>query len=361
MKKAILTVFVLVGGGAAYAQSNVSLYGVVDLGLWHQSRAPAAVPNLNAGSLTSLNTGGLSPSVFGLRGEEAVSSDLKVTFNLESHLDPSRGATGLDVFWARAANVGLAGSWGSVKLGRQLVPAVLGYMATDPRGMRESLSGTQPWAYSSLQNLGAGTATPNSVLAFFASNSVSYEKTFDGFYFGVLYALGEVAGSGKNNRVISLGISYTGSVIVSGAFHESKWATTGENSERKASIGVGLPIGPVVLKANYLSTKAYDNTGAALGDWRVWGIGGEYAIGGNHTLTAAYYRGKNEVAGLEQDKAHTIVVSDEYSLSKRTTLYMQLGAIKTGDQAGIVVSLLGSQPVQGARTYVFNAGIRHRF
>jgi hypothetical protein len=55
--------------------------------------------------------------VFGLRGEETIGHDLKATFNLEAHLDPGTGQTGLNALWARGANVGLAGSWGRGETG----------------------------------------------------------------------------------------------------------------------------------------------------------------------------------------------------------------------------------------------------
>lgn len=361
MRKIALAAVALAAFQNAYAQSNVTLYGILDLGLWYQSKAPGATAGSNAGNLTSLNTGGLSPSVFGIRGEEDLGGDLKLTFNLESHLDPSTGTTGFNALWSRAANVGIAGKWGSVKLGQQLVPALIAYAATDPRGVRESLSGTQTWAFSSLQNIGPGTATPNSTLAFFSSNAISYQYAAGGLYAGALYGFGEKPGDSRANRVLSLGASYTGPVIVSGSYHASQWASTGENSDRKWSVGIGIPVGEGVVKANYLSTRAYASTGLMYGDWRIASVGGECQTSASNRVTAAYYRGRNELAGLAEDKAHSIVLSDEYSLSKRTVLYAQVAAIRARDQAGIVVSVLGGQPVGGATTYVVNTGIRHRF
>jgi predicted porin len=361
MKQIAFAAMMLACGAAVHAQNGVQVYGTVDVGLWHQSKTPGARPDLDAGSRNELHTGGIAPSVFGVRGQESIGSDLNVFFNLETHVDPSTGTTGFNAFWARAANVGLAGSWGEVRVGQQIVPALLAYLAVDPGGSRESLGALQPWALSSLQNLGTGTATPNSTLAFFVSNSISYQRTIKGLYVGALYAFGEVPGNHKANRVISVGASYTGPVLIGASFHESRWASTGEYSDRKASLGAGLPLGAVTLKLNYLSARAYASTGRIDGDWEIVSAGGDYRPNERSKLIAAYYHGRNKLPGTGEDKADSLVLSNEYSLSKRTILYAQLAGIKAGDAAGLVVSILGAQPVRGATSYVLNTGIRHVF
>jgi predicted porin len=120
-------------------------------------------------------------------------------------------------------------------------------------------------------------------------------------------------------------------------------------------------VGRFSLKANYLATKAFDNAGATIGDWRVAGFGGEYRRSDHEVLTAAYYRGTNRAAAQDDDRAHSVVVSAEHRLSKRTFLYGQLAGIRAGRSAGQVVSLLGRQPVQDATTAVLNLGVCHRF
>jgi len=361
MKRIVFTVAMLACGAVVHAQNHVVLYGTVDVGLWHQSKTPGATPDVDAGSENELHTGGIAPSVFGVRGQEAIASDLNVIFNLETHIDPSNGSTGFNAFWARAANVGLAGSWGEVRVGQQIVPSLLAYLAMDPGLSRESLGALQPWALSSAQNLGIGTATPNSTLGFFVSNSISYQRTIRGLYVGALYAFGEVPGNHKANRVIAVGASYTGPVLIGASFHESRWASTGEYSDRKASLGVGKQFGAATLKLNYLNTRAYASTGLIYGDWEIASAGGDYRLNERARLIAAYYHGRNKLPGAGQDKADSLILSNEYSLSKRTILYAQLAGIRAGSAAGIVVSILGSQPVRGATSYVINTGIRHTF
>jgi predicted porin len=158
-----------------------------------------------------------------------------------------------------------------------------------------------------------------------------------------------------------VGASYTGTMLAGASYHESRWASTGELSDRKASLGVGKQFGAGTLKLNYLSARAYASTGAAYGDWEIVSAGGDYKLNDKTRLVAAWYYGRNKLPGAGADKAHSLVLSNEYSLSKRTILYAQLAGIKAGDAAGVVVGILGSQPVRGATSYVINTGIRHVF
>lgn len=345
----------------AHADPHYTVYGTLDLGVWSQTKTAGSTPRESAGSLTSINTGGISPSVFGLRGEESLDANLKLGLNLETHLDPSVGSSGLGAFWSRAANLALSGSWGAVAVGQQIDPAVLGYAATDPRGLRESLAGTQPWAMSSSQNIGPGTASPNNTLAFFSSNSISYTGTVDALTFGGLYAFGEVAGNSKANRVMSGRLLYSGAVTFSSSFHQSNWADSDHASDRKASLGVSTMAGTVSLRANYLHTKAFSQDGALTGDWEVVGLGAEAPISDKTSSNISVYFGRSKIDGQGSNKATSVIGSVEQQLSKRTTLYAQAAWINAGDAADGVVSVLGSQPVKGANTQVLNVGIRHRF
>ena len=70
--------------GAVHAQSSVTLFGVVDLGVLH-TRAGGV------GSATALGNGGLSTSRIGFRGTEDLGSGLRAGFWLEGSLNPDSG------------------------------------------------------------------------------------------------------------------------------------------------------------------------------------------------------------------------------------------------------------------------------
>lgn len=68
MKLFAAAVAALAAGGA-YAQSSVTLYGVVDAGLTYANKVPGATAG-SSGSRFGLDSGGLSGSRWGLRGVE---------------------------------------------------------------------------------------------------------------------------------------------------------------------------------------------------------------------------------------------------------------------------------------------------
>src|SRR5260370_2214340 len=79
--------------GFAQAQSNVTLYGIVDGGLLYTSKTLNTVTGQNGRKTFAMNDSGLTSSRFGLKGTEDLGGGLKVNFNLESGIDIANGAT----------------------------------------------------------------------------------------------------------------------------------------------------------------------------------------------------------------------------------------------------------------------------
>src|SRR5574343_1582435 len=108
MKKALIALAVLgLTGGAAVAQSSVTLFGVID----------ADVKYVKTGSLTvkKLDSGGLNTGRFGVRGTEDLGGGLKAGFWLESQIDTNTGVAGdHSAFWGRRATVIRSGDFGEV-------------------------------------------------------------------------------------------------------------------------------------------------------------------------------------------------------------------------------------------------------
>ena len=99
---------------AAQAQSNVTIYGVIDTGY-------ARVSNTTVDkSVSGLANGGLSTSRLGFRGTEDLGAGLKAKFALEAEFLADNGsqASTAEALFARESSVGLEGSFGEVKLGR---------------------------------------------------------------------------------------------------------------------------------------------------------------------------------------------------------------------------------------------------
>jgi hypothetical protein len=71
-------------GGAAHAQSSVTMFGVMDLGVQYTHGA-------GVGSVKALSNGGLSTSRLGFRGTEDLGGGLRAGFWLEGSLNPDTG------------------------------------------------------------------------------------------------------------------------------------------------------------------------------------------------------------------------------------------------------------------------------
>jgi predicted porin len=114
MKKASLVLAVLAAStSAAWAQSSVTLYGIVDAGVRYTTNANVGV------SQKQLIPGGMSQSRLGINVTEDMGGGLKGLVNMEHRLNSDTGTVAAAEFW-RQAWVGLQSSeYGQVRLGRQ--------------------------------------------------------------------------------------------------------------------------------------------------------------------------------------------------------------------------------------------------
>lgn len=119
MKKTLVALAALAVVGAASAQSSVTLYGVADLSLSDSSAALATTQMSGNGTMNN------GSSRLGVRGTEDLGGGLKASFNFEQGINAETGATDATTF-QRAANLSLAGAFGSVKMGRTLTPSFFG-------------------------------------------------------------------------------------------------------------------------------------------------------------------------------------------------------------------------------------------
>jgi predicted porin len=363
MKKHLLALAALTTvSGVALAQ-NVTVYGVIDTGIAYQNKTSATGAK---NAVTEFNNGGLSPSIFGFRGTEDLGGGLKASFNLESHFDASNGTgSAMGGLFGRQANVGVSGSFGAVTLGRQYTPAVLAFASTDPRGLKEQYSGLMSWATTT----GAATNT-NQTIDVFAGQAVSYNTNIAGANVGVLYGFGGVAGDASAGRQISAGATYaTSGLTFSIAYQEAYGPSSGNGKvNEKNAIGVAYALGDVTLKANFMNAKAFHaTTGAVTSEQEVTGVGVDYKWNPKNTLTVAYYDGNTKNTPLSNAKS--TIFSNDYSLSKRTTLYglVAIAKVDSGATAGTVAAQTAATNqsatgyVAGATTTAFQVGINHKF
>lgn len=333
-------------GASAFAQSNVTLYGNVDLGL--------LTGNNNIEN--QVYNGGISPSIWGLKGSEDLGGGLKAFFNLESHFSADTGAQVGGMF-RRQANLGISSaSLGTLTLGNMYSPAVLAFAATDPRGLRENFSGLYPWAYNSGVLVGGSS---NSDVGVFMHNAVAYSNTLGPVGVSASYSLSEKdAAATTGGAVTALGLTYSDAVSLSAAYQAADHPG-GQQASKMFSVGAGYTMGAFTAKANYLSATNKDTAGVKTSDVGVLGLGVDWKTSSANTVTAAFYRGKDDQ--VSNSSTSTLILANEYALSKRTTVYGQVAFANADAAAGLHTSVVAGGTAADKNTRVLNVGIKHAF
>lgn len=310
MKKSLLAL-ALLAAGAASAQSSVTLYGKLDLGLARNIGTPGLVEQAG------------STSRFGLRGTEDLGGGLKAFFNIEHRFLAQDGTVDGSKFYKARSVVGLEGDFGKVTLGRQETIFYKNTVALDPWG--------GDWAkVASVYGGVSGESVKSTAFDRRQDNAVSYEVSSNGFGFGVQAGAQQEA-SGR--RPINFALSYAAGPLslVLGYTNPSG------NLDKATSVGGAYDFGSFKLSAgaingtNVAGLKLRGNTIAA---WVPVGTG---------TIKLGY---ANLKAGTKKVE-NRLSVGYNHPLSKRTFLYTDLGYDKGTD---VTVKKTG-----------FDFGIQHNF
>jgi len=339
MKKSLLALAVLGAfAGAASAQTNVTIYGVADVGIERFDTSATSA----AWRLTSGNQSG---SRLGFKGSEDLGGGLKANFTLENgfSIDDGRLAQGGRMF-GRQAWVGLSGGFGAVKFGRQYTPIFIAHDTIDPLGT--GLSGD-----------GSGMSAVFNAYGVRMDNTINYSLTAGPISAEVAYGLGEVAGSNSAGRQVGLGASYAnGPLTVVAAYHDANSATVGSQADaRTFFVGGAFGFGVAKVHAAFGDNRGDDATGGTAIRNRDYMLGVSAGVGSAGTVAASYIRRDERLAGAANADADYWAVAYTHNLSKRTNLYTSYSIIKND-----AASTVGSGAA-GVDVSWFNVGVRHKF
>lgn len=321
----------------ASAQSSVTIYGVVDLNVSRFSSGP----NSGAGDLTALADGtvnGMNGSRWGIRTVEDLGGGLNAGVVLESGFNADSGSAGQGgLAFGRQIFISLSSaSVGELRLGRQYAPhdIVQGY--------------NNPFGNGLLLNPGlavtnSGRALPQFIDAPRVNNVIQYGTPKIGSWNAtVQYAPGE----NTADRFGSVMVQYGSGAVNAAISHEwNKDRTTGSRTNKVTSIGANYDFRVVKLvgglqHARDLTTSA-GNVGA-LSNLIVTGPAtftasgmDAYTVGlavpvGPVLMGVNYTRTNYESAAGQKQSLGRIGVGARYGLSARTFLYAGMGAA-TGD------------------------------
>jgi hypothetical protein len=178
---------------AAFAQSSVTLYGIVDAGFTYTN-------NQKGNSAYQATQGNVQGSRWGLLGSEDLGGGNKVLFRLENGFSLESGSSGQGGrMFGRSAWVGLSNNRaGTITLGRQY------------NSVQDYLSNLQINGVGAMSQYGNAIYDNDDINnTYRTDNAVKYTTpTFSGFTANAMYAFSNTAGDFSNNRAWSVGADY---------------------------------------------------------------------------------------------------------------------------------------------------------
>jgi predicted porin len=381
-KKLIALAVAGMASGVAAAQTNVTIYGVLDLAYVYSSGGARGPGSYTFSGLTGVGAG----NRLGFKGEEALGNGLKAVFTLEYGLDPDIncgvGTCGLN---ARQQFVGLSSAkLGTVALGRQYAPA---FNAT---ARNDALDASDFAIQSSLSALNGMTITPNSPARF--NNAITYTSPdFSGFTASAIYGFGEtnnggsyLGGTGTGLGVspsdggkYGIGLNYANGPVNVDAVWQSRIDYHGPiASAPNHAPGFGENIDEwylggswdfQVVKAFASYQALYNSRAAATGisPANLWSVGLSAPIG-RGTLGLSYGRLVTDRNNSSDGISWGAGTQYTYPLSKRTSLYGAYSYYNNNKyvlpaNAGQAIAVPGIVAEPGENNYAVGVGITHSF
>ncbi len=328
MKKSFLALALMSAfSGAAFAQSSVTIYGIVDMGLVRDDNG--------AGAKTSLDSGIQNGSRLGFKGVEDLGSGLKANFVLEMGLNADTGASAQGATFGRQAYVGLSGDFGSVNLGKQ--KSVTYDIGDNVDPFHIGLAGDINRLFKT------STRTDNAIT--YSTNSLS------GFVGSVQYGFGEVAGNNSGNRKVGVSGVYSDGPVYAAIAYEKLNDAAGNDANAGKKTFVGGTYDFTVVKAH----AAYETIKGGTNDDRVWMIGATVPFGPG-AFVADYTQSKNKA--VDNADAKQFAIGYTYDLSKRTDIYTSFSRTTIDNNAGTKYSTIAAG---GQTDKLINVGLRHKF
>jgi predicted porin len=357
MKKSLIALAALATvATAAQAQSSVTVYGIVDSGLYSYDNDGAA------GTQTGVHSGGLSTSRIGFRGTEDLGSGLKANFTLETEIHADNGsqaATGAaTALFSRGAFVQLdQAGVGSVTLGRQNRLDYLAVIAGDPFGAA-NVGGFVSTGY-----LGSGMGGQGSVRL---DNALTLKSaSFGGLVLSYQHGFGEQAGAASKSRTSSFGADFTSGKFKANLATRDVKHTDGTDGDQGTFAFASYNFGVLTAHAGYTTLESKQITANKA---KTTYLGVSVPLNAKTKVLAGYYdmdKARNTYSTTTTGdggdaKAWSLGVT--YELSKRTTLYA-LHASASADQAGsrVGTSNLGFTTTAGKDNSTSAIGVRHTF
>lgn len=375
-KRIIALAIAAAASGSVFAQSSVSLYGNIDLGLMYRGSESGGVTD--GKSETAVASAG-SESYLGFKGSEDLGNGLSAIFDLRYRFNPDEDSS------LRSAHtyVGLSGGFGTV---------IGGYLS----GLRYGIYGKyNPFGNYSIGNFASMTTQYDR-----AANAVAYvSPAFSGFTLILaaatntqgpegslngIHTFPGVPSEGNNgdDRLFSVNLIYGNGPLSVDLDYETTEAVGYPDSRLYVfTTGASYDFGMVKVSGLYDVIKGDPNSliggnidlnpalpgnqnlgGLAPGeeyDRRNWMIGVEVPVG-QYRVLASYAQVEDRT--LVDADASKWAIGARYALSKRTELYADYAQISNDDNAAFTINPMGnSLGLSGVGVRGFAVGMKHSF
>jgi predicted porin len=376
-KKLLAALPLALAAAGAHAQSSVTLYGIIDLGVDYANNvASGANGNLVPGSgnhLVQMQSGVPAGSRWGLRGSEDLGGGYSAIFRLESGFNAATGAAGGGLAFSRNAYVGVKSEqYGQITLGKQWDATV---DLIEPYSLNGNYGGWYLAHPNDMDNLDNG---------FPVNNAVKYiSPVMAGFQFEGHYSFGGQAGQFSNNASYSAAAAYTlGSFSAGvgylrindpisavagygsgGGFVNTIYGNALANARYQGilSAGASYVLGSLKVMANYSNVDFSSGNGSHDLHFQNYELSGTYAITPAFTVGAGYTFTMGQDHATDGDpKYHQVNLIAQYSLSKRTSVYA-MGSYQHAAGSAENAQITGFNPSSTQNQVVSRVGITHSF
>ncbi|CAE6850430.1 MULTISPECIES: porin [Paraburkholderia] len=360
--------------GPVFAQSSVTLYGILDTGIELVTHANAAGDKV----IRMPGITGSVPSRWGLRGKEDLGGGLAAIFVLENGFNTRAGDMNQGGrLFGRQAWVGLSSRYGALTFGRQYTMSFWAITDSDILG---------PDIYGGVGGLDA--YIPNSR----SDNTVAYKGTFYGVTVGATYSFGRdssgtgnspgqgtcagsIPGNSQACRQWSAMLRYDASAFGVAASYDEQHGgpgaaanffnglapialTNSSDKDARTQLNGYIKAGQAKVGGGWLGRRV--ETAARDVRTDIFYLTGSYYVTPYFVMDGGVY---HTIDKQQDTRATSAALRGTYLLSKQTSVYLQSGYLFNSAKAHYTLSAggPGATPAAGVGQLGVMAGITHSF
>ncbi|MGH8778827.1 porin [Paraburkholderia sp.] len=354
------------GSTAAWAQSSVTLYGLLDNGVTYVTNAGGSHQVLEQSTIMRGNR-------WGVVGQEALGGGIAAIFRLESGFGVENGtlAQGGREF-GRQAYVGMTSPYGTITLGRQY-DFVVDYVGVV--GSSALFNTAYAFHIGDIDRISGGRS----------DSAVKYvTPDYHGLTLGAMYAFGDLNTPGATGRTVSFGARYQRGNFTAGAVYTAVYeqvmplaAYFGTTTLFGRSIGTVNPKTGAIVAANVNVDRTQTVAVGANYRWQKFGLygmvtGTNIQVGGNsgnfmtYEMTGQYsptpwlsFSAGYEYETFQGMKYGLAAATVDYRFSKATDVYLSM--INMHAYSGAYADILGLATSTSSMQSTIRVGVMHLF